>query len=146
MESNQIDVVEMGKLDEDDPRYLITDMETGEVYDMRNDAEIEHLTSHTILSDQICQINPRSDWSQWWQEKKKYNTMLLTASKKNDMNATRQSLDVELLKDLAAEAERAVGARGTSEETSVWPRHRRPSKPNSQTLVNSCTAGSGRGF
>ena len=29
--------------------------------------------------------------------------MLLTASKKNDMNATRQSLDVELLKDLAAE-------------------------------------------
>ena len=51
MESNQIDVVEMGKLDEDDPRYLITDMETGEVYDMRNDAEIEHLTSHTILSD-----------------------------------------------------------------------------------------------
>jgi hypothetical protein len=65
--------VEMGHIDQDldDLKYLITDKDTGEVYDLRNDEHLSLLTSHTKVANSIMEINPRSDWSQWWQQKKK---------------------------------------------------------------------------
>ena len=65
----------MGNLDDEDHKYLIVDKDTGIVYDMRNEEHIEYLTSELTTTNlkKGQKIKNMSDWSEWWQQKKKSN-------------------------------------------------------------------------
>lgn len=42
--SQDIELVDMGRIDEEDRQYLIVDKDTGDVYDMRNQEHVDYLT------------------------------------------------------------------------------------------------------
>jgi hypothetical protein len=41
--SQDIELVDMGRIDEEDRQYLIVDKDTGDVYDMRNQEHVDYL-------------------------------------------------------------------------------------------------------
>jgi hypothetical protein len=99
------DLIDMGNLDEDDHKYLIVDKDTGIVYDMRNEEHIEYLTSEltTTSLKKGQKVKNMSDWSEWWQKKKKSNQDFLMAAEHGDVSELARLLNKEELRDLAAE-------------------------------------------
>lgn len=66
---HEIELVDMGQIDDEDQKYLIVDKDTGNVYDIRKSEHVEHLTNKaTIQTSSPDKVE--STWSNWWKEKR----------------------------------------------------------------------------
>lgn len=99
--SQDIELVDMGRIDDEDRQYLIIDKDTGDVYDMRNQEHIDYLAEQTtcLQGSSKDQIN----WQEWWLKKKKINEQFLEAAELGDLVQVKAALDSDKLKDLVAE-------------------------------------------
>lgn len=64
-------LVDMGMLDEEELKYMIVDKDTGDVYDMRDEEDMEFLSNQTTTLTATGAIQP--NWKHWWQQKKRVN-------------------------------------------------------------------------
>jgi hypothetical protein len=51
---NFFEEIDMGQIDEEDKQFLLIDKDTGRVYDLRNEQQLQRITSrHTKLTNDI---------------------------------------------------------------------------------------------
>lgn len=100
--------VDMGQIDEEERPFMIVDKDTGRIYDVRNDAQVERLTglATTKIGQQLRQTelepgdqskNVRQSmntaWGDWWKQKKKSQQEFLWAAESGDLPMLKKYLD-----------------------------------------------------
>lgn len=81
--SQEMELVDMGRIDEEDRQFLIIDKDTGDVYDMRNQEHVEFLTEQTTC---YLGASKNSNWQQWWKQKKNSNEEYLQAAELGNLS------------------------------------------------------------
>lgn len=84
---SDIELIDMGQIEEEERPFMIVDKDTGNVYDSRNMTHVNRLTNHVTMRSSNLNVDPEirnksessksSAWGNWWKQKRKNNEEML---------------------------------------------------------------------
>lgn len=69
--------IDMGQIDDEDKQFLIFDKDTGKVYDIRNEGQLQRITKEAkrcsidVFNNSLNTTSTNQVWSEWWKEKRR---------------------------------------------------------------------------
>ena len=96
----------MGAMPDEEKVFKVIDKDSGRMYDIRNEAHLNHLNESTYLGNMTLETEPNIEqstarstkkggggWSDWWAKKHQNNRQFLRAAACNDLAAVKSLLD-----------------------------------------------------
>ena len=106
---NIFEEIDMGQIDEEERQFYLVDKDTGKVYDMRNENQLQRLQEKQtrLTGDANTSMNTNTStqkaWGDWWKQKRGNNQDFLFAAEYGNLDELKRLLDKEKLQDLVAD-------------------------------------------